>query len=90
MKKQLEIKLKGDYIKAAKCIQNFNGSVFCVPYLKDGTFNLVVFTKKKQLLDINLSKELNMEGDYIRPNDNLPYPMMDVCFVDSSNVIGEN
>lgn len=35
-KKQQEIKLKGQYVKAAKIVQNYNGTLFCVPYLKDG------------------------------------------------------
>ena len=81
-KKQQEIKLRGEYIKAGKIIQNYNGSLFCVPYLRDGKFMLLVFDKKKKVNDVNLSSLMG-RTDYIRPNDNLPYPMMDACFIDS-------
>lgn len=88
-RQQLEIRLEGEYIKAANIVQNFNGSVFCVPYLKDGEFNVVTFTTRRLLDDVNLSKKLNY-SIYIRPNDNLEFPMIDACFVDAKNIQGEN
>ena len=87
-RKLLEIKLEGDYIKAAKICQNFNGTVFCVPYLKNGRFCLVIFNTKQKLDDANISMKLKYSY-YIRPNDNLEFPMMDACFVDSKNIEGE-
>lgn len=83
-----EIEIKGDYIKAANIIQNFNGQVFCVPFLRDGQFNVVIFNTKRMLKMINLSEHLGINS-YIRPNDNMPYPMMDACFVDKLKVHDE-
>jgi hypothetical protein len=72
--------LEGNYIKAAKVIQNSKGSMFCVCYLKDGQFKALILNKQTELHDINLSKLLKIT-DYIRPNDNFPYPMMECCFL---------
>ena len=55
-----EIFLKGDYIKAATIIQNFNSQVFCVPFLRDGQFNLLIFDTKQKLREVNLSLKLNL------------------------------
>lgn len=84
----LDIRLEGDYIKAANIVQNFDSMVYCVPYLKNGRFCLVIFNAKEKLDDVNLSNELNYSY-YIKPNDNLDFPMMDTCFVDSKYIIGE-
>jgi hypothetical protein len=88
-RKSLEIPLEGDYIKAAKIVQNFNGTVYCVPYLRNGKFWLLTFNTTKEIDNVNLSQKFGI-AQYIRPNDNLEFPMMDACFVDSRNIQGEN
>jgi hypothetical protein len=81
--------LEGDYIKAANIVQNFNSTTYCVPYLKNGRFCLVIFSNNRKFDDVNLSIKLKCSY-YIKPNDNLEFPMMDTCFVDSKYIIGEN
>lgn len=73
-------KIEGNYIKASKIIQNKYGRKFCVPYLKDGTFNLLIFNKTEVLDDFNINENLQLNNS-TRPNDNFPYPMMDACFI---------
>lgn len=75
----LKIDLKGDYIKASDIKQNATGKVFCVPYLKDGHFHIVIFTCNVKLNDINLSEMIKL-NQYIRPNDNLDFPLIDSAF----------
>lgn len=80
-KTTLLVELKGDYIKAANITQNFDGKIFCVPFLRDGNFHILVFNEHKVLEEVDMSK-LAMIDSYIMPNDNLPYAMMDACFYD--------
>lgn len=75
----LQIDLEGDYIKAEMINQNFPGKVFSVPYLKNGEFHMVIFTGEKLIVNTNLSKLANIKH-YIRPNDNLAFPFMDMTF----------
>lgn len=56
-----------------------------MPYLKDGCYSLLVFNQSKVLDDIDLSQKMQL-GLYIKPNDNLPFPMMDACFYDIKNL----
>ena len=55
----------------------------------DGMFHLLIFDKKKVINNVNLS-EMMGRTDYIRPNDNLPYPMMDACFIDNTHIMGQS
>ena len=73
-------KIEGNYIKASTIIQNKNGNKFCIPYLKDGTFNLLIFNKNDVLDDFNINENLKLDNS-TRPNDNFPFPMMDACFI---------
>jgi len=50
---------------------------------------MVVFSAMRKLDDVNLSMKLRYSY-YIRPNDNLEFPMMDCCFVDSRHIAGDN
>ena len=43
------------YIKAARIIQNYQGAMFCVPFLEDGLFKIQVFTKSKDMGRFDLS-----------------------------------
>jgi hypothetical protein len=55
-----EHQLTGDYVKAAAIHQNFDGRVFCVPYLKDGQFCMITFNYRKVLDEVCLSTLLDM------------------------------
>lgn len=54
--------------------------MYCLPYLSDGVFKLLVFNKYSVINDFNINDELEID-DQTRPNDNFPYPMMDGCFI---------
>lgn len=77
--------LRADYIKAAKVIQDRHGEMYCLPYLCDGNFKLLVFNKWQVITDFNINAELEID-DQTRPNDNFPYPMMDACFIQNQNL----
>lgn len=77
--------LEADYIKAAKIIQDKHGEMYCLPFLKDGTFHLLIFNKKTVITDFEINKELELDNQ-TRPNDNFPYPMMDACFLTNQNL----
>lgn len=79
------VELKGDYIKAAKIAQNFDGKIFCVPFLRDGNFHVLVFNEYRVIDEPDMSK-LAMIDTYITPNDNLAFPIMDACFYDIKKI----
>jgi len=66
-------------------IQNEDGTIFCAPYLKDGIFNLLIFTSKGLIADYNINSALGLDNS-TRPNDNFPHPMMDACFIKDNNL----
>ena len=75
--------MKGEYVKANKVTQNNFGKMFCCPYLVDGVFHILVFNKHKVIVDLDINKSIGIDNSS-RPNDNFPYPMIDVSFIPSN------
>ena len=73
------------YIKAQRIIQNYNGTEFCIPFLQNGQFYVLMFNEYMEKARHNISEHLGLGNEYIRPNDNFAYPMMDACFFNSKN-----
>lgn len=68
-----------------KIVQNSSGSIFCVPYLKDGVFHLKIFSATHELSDYCINDAIGLDNQ-TRPNDNFPHPMMDACFIENNDI----
>jgi hypothetical protein len=77
--------ISGDYIKAKNVSQNSIGNLYAIPFIEDEVFKITVFNKMDVLQELDVSEMIGFEKG-IRPIDSIPYPLINVVFVDESSI----
>jgi len=77
--------IRGKFLKVKEPEQNSKGNIFLLPYIDDGFFKVLIFTKFSRLAEIDVNELLKIDNSTL-PMIGIPDPLITACFVSDSQV----